>query len=37
MDHLLKKYPLGYFAMLTSHLQLVETVLEIGKWTERYV
>jgi len=31
MDHLLKKYPMDHFAMLTPHEQLVETVLHIGQ------
>jgi len=31
MDHLLQKYPMDHFAMLTAHEQLVETVLHIGQ------
>jgi len=27
-----KKYPMGHFAMLTPHEQLVETVLHAGQW-----
>jgi len=33
MDHLFKKYPMGYFAVLTPHEPLVETVSHIGRWT----
>jgi len=33
MDHLFKKYPMGHFAMLTRHEQLVETVLHIDQRT----
>jgi len=31
MDHLLKKYLIDHFAMMTSQEQLVETVLHIGQ------
>jgi len=34
MDRLLKIYLMDNFVMLTSHEQLVETVLHIDQWTE---
>jgi len=33
MDHVLEKYPMDHFVMLTFHEQLVETVLHIGGLT----
>jgi len=35
MYHLFKKYPMGHFATLTHHEQLVVTVLHIRQWTHR--
>jgi len=34
MDHLFQKYPMGHFAMLTPHEQLVETCTQVS---ERFI
>jgi len=31
MNHLFKKYPMDHFAIMTSHEQLVETVLHVSQ------